>query len=259
MPGLHDVLRDLEKMANKAMRELVSHSSVSLGFFGELDVARAGKNNTNNDLLINQIMRVEPDYTRGGHSALKIQTIESKIPHIISLIDKYSTLAEDMTGIRRFMSGSVDLSSAARTGGIVNSLMRNSSKLVVLVQSYVNRCVIVPIVEQYYTLNMLYSTKKGIKGDLKVVIRGSDGLQKQELFSAQMEKMLQYGAAWAESGYIDKRDFQALILQWFDGSGADLAFTARPSEVELFKPQSGPVGDGGMEVIDGRSNPQPMA
>jgi hypothetical protein len=151
------------------------------------------------------------------------------------------------------------LSSAARTGGIVNSLMRNSSKLIILTQSFVNRRVIVPLVEHYYTLNMIYSKRKGIKGDLKVVVRGSDGLQKKELFNEQMEKMLQYGASWAQSGYIDKRDFQELVLKWFDGNGADLGFTPRPSETDVFTPQAGPVGDGGMAVIDGRSNPRQLA
>ena len=82
---------------------------------------------------------------------------------------------------------------------------------------------------------------------------GGKGLR--EIFGEQMEKMLQYGAPWAKSGYIAKEDFQEMIIKWFDSNGADLPFTPRPSEVAGLSPQPKAVGDGGMEVIDARSNP----
>jgi hypothetical protein len=256
--GLFDVLKDVERLANKALREIVSHSATAFGFFGEIDMTRIGKNQINNSTLLNNFMRVDADYTRGGHTALKMQSLESKIPHIIALIDKYVVIAEDLTAIRRFMSGSADLSSAVRTSGVMNALMTNSSMLIIMVQDYINNTVIAPMVRQYYTLNMLYSSDKSIKGDLQVVIRGSDGIQKKELFNGQVEKMLQYGAAWAANGHIDPRDFKQLIGEWFKVNGNPLTFTISPSEQNALNPQ-GQVGEGGMPMIDGRSNPQPVA
>lgn len=262
--GLWDILKDLEKTSDKTLRELVKHSELATGFFGELDVMRAGKSQNSTGFL-NKIVPIDTDYTRGGHSALKFHQIDSKIPHIMSMLDNYMSKAEDLTGIRRFMSGSQDLSSAVRTSGVMNALMQNSSKLIQLTQDNINEYVIKQVIGQYYLLNMLYSKDKSIKGDLQVIIRGTDGLQKREMFSAQMEKLLQYGSSWASQvdastgqSYIDPRDFRQLIIEWFKTNGYELAFTLSPSEQSAISQNPAALGTGGMAQIDGRSNPAPV-
>jgi hypothetical protein len=259
--GLHDLLSDTERQLNKALRELVAHTASTLGYFGELDMQRMGKNPIGNSLQLNQILRTDGDYTRGGHPALRFHSLDSKIGEIIRLIQHYSQMAEDLTGIRRFMSGATDLGVAGRTNGVVNALQTNSSKLIVMVQGNVNKNVIKPAVEYLYHLNMMFHKDSSIKGDLNVVVEGSDGLAKQEIFDQRLEKILQYGSTLLAPGpdgttLIDPNDIRELIGKYFSVNGFPLQFTVAPSESGAGVTAPGAtLGDGGMPAIDGRSNP----
>ena len=258
--GIFDILKDTELKINKINRELVKHVGSTMGYFGELDTARIGRNPIGNEVPLNTILKTDGDYTRGGHSALKFHDIPSKIMDAITLIGHYEREGESLTGIRRFMSGATDLGVAGRTNGVVNALQTNSTKLIVAVQGDVNTEVIAPLVDFYYKLNLTYGTDQSIKGDLEVIVRGSDGLAQREIFDRKLETMLQYGSSWATAvgpdgqTFIDARDFKAMIADYFAANGRELVYTIRPEEAEQLTPQ-GQLGDGRMPGIDGRSAP----
>ena len=127
-------------------------------------------------------------------------------------------------------------------------------------QGDVNTEVISPLVDYYYKLNLTYGADQSIKGDLEVIVRGSDGLAQREIFDRKLETMLQYGSSWATAvgpdgqTFIDARDFKAMIADYFAANGRELVYTIRPEEAEQITPQ-GQLGDGRMPGIDGRSAP----
>jgi ribosomal silencing factor RsfS len=258
--GLYDILEDIERKVNKASRELVAHTGASLGFFGELDMTRLGRNPIGNELPLNKILRTDGDYTRGGHSALRLHSIDSKIGDALRLIQEYEREAEDATGIRKFMTGATDLGVAGRTNGVVNALQTNSSKLIVMTQGNVNVNVIAEVVRYFYELELYYGKDKSIRGDLQVVVHGSDGLAAKEVFEAKFEKIMQYGSKiYTMQGpdglpMIDPRDIQMMHNRYFEMNGVDLRYTNRPDQKINFAPST-EMGTGEMPQIDGRSNP----
>lgn len=258
--GLYDILEDVERRINKATRELVSHTGASLGFFGELDMTRMGRNPIGNELPLNKILRTDGDYTRGGQPALRLHSIDSKIGEAMRLIEKYEKEAEDTTGIRSFMSGATDLGVAGRTNGVVNALQTNSSKLIVMTQGNVNTNVVAEIVRYFYELELFYGKDKSIRGDLQIVVQGSDGLAAQEVFEAKFEKIMQYGSSlYTMPGpdglpMIDPRDVQIMHNRYFEMNGVDLRYTNRPGQKINYAPST-TMGTGGMPQIDGRSDP----
>lgn len=264
--GLWDILEDSERQVNKAIRELVVHTSNSLGYFGELDMQRLGKNQIGDTIPLNRIVRTDGDYTRGGHSAFKFHSLESKIPQILALIAHYKQSAEDLTGIRRFMTGATDLGVAGRTNGVVNALQTNSSKLIIMVQGNVNKDVIKPIVQYMFDLNMMFHKDRSIRGDLVVRVEGSDGLAKQERFEQRFESLIQFGlplmTAQTPSGrpLVDERDIREMLSEYFSQNGRPFEFTFSPNEQASAVQASGTppgatLGSGGIPQIDGRSNP----
>ncbi|MGL6123218.1 MAG: hypothetical protein ACRC1W_09415 [Shewanella sp.] len=257
--GLYDILEDIERRLNKATRELVAHSATSLGFYGELDMTRMGRNPIANELPLNKIIKTDGDYTRGGHSALRLHSIDSKIPAAISLINHYEQEAQDKTGIRKFMSGATDLGTAGRTNGVVNALQTNSSKLIVMTQANVN-AMMAEVVRHIYDLHLFYGKDKSLRGDLIIKVSGTDGLAKRELVNSKLEYMLQYGQGFLTAVDADgnpmlsPRDFKAMFMQYFEINGINLRYTQGPDQKLDISPQP-QIGTGGMPAIDGRSNP----
>lgn len=260
--GLHDILEDVERRACKTLRSLIVHSATALGFYGELDMQRIGRNPVSDVLKLNQILRTDGDYTRGGHSALRFHSIDSKIGDIIALLENYIKEAENLTGINRFMGGSTDLGSALRTSGIVNALQENSSSLLTQAQRQFDQKIIKPLIEYQYALNMMYHEDASIKGDLIVVVKGTNGLAQKELYEKKFEQVMQYAGSIVTqtmpdgTPYLDPRDFKEMLVRYFRDSGAPLTFSTAPSELPQGAiPPDATMGTGGMSAIDGRSAP----
>jgi hypothetical protein len=261
--GLYDILEQTQKNINLAHRNLVKHSRQAMAFFGEIDMARMGRNQIGNELPIDEIIKTDGDYTRGGHRALHFHDLPSKILDALRLIDHYDNEAQTLTGIRKFMSGATDLGVAGRTNGVVNALQTNSTKLIIAVQGEVNDKVIAHLVDYYYKINLAFGKDKSMRADLKVVIRGADGLAEREIENAKFEKVLQYGQQLllptpTGQTLIDIRDVQQMVHRYMTANGTDLAYTPRPEE-ELGSSQGGTLGNGGLPGIDARSIPPDLS
>lgn len=269
--SLYDIVSGTEKIANKTIRELPSHLQLATSSIVEVDAMRMGKRTINNELPLNKAILTDQDYTRGGHGAFRVHQFQSHLPDVLQVMKALDDRIENLTGIRRFMSGATDLGVAGRTNGVVNALQTNSSKLIIQVQNYVNRTVIVPIVEQFYMLNLAYGDDRSMAGDLVVRVRGSDGLAQKEIFDAKIEKLMQYGMtammqpnAMTGETMLSPLDAQALLQNYFSANGYELQFTKTPQDALQLgsggpSSMQGAMGTGGMPRIDGRSNPANLA
>jgi hypothetical protein len=110
----------------------------------------------------------------------------------MSIYEKFSTLADEYSGIPRYMTGDNNaIGGAGRTASGMSMLMNNAGKSIKQVLSNIDRCVIEPLIERLWFYNMKYSEDIELKGDVKVVARGAISLVHKETTAQRRNELLQ--------------------------------------------------------------------
>lgn len=217
--GLGDVLRDVQRIANSAARSLVRNMAFSSGPIGEVDVGRLGQGEVAAELTPYKLYHVESDLSGNGARAFNFQIVPSVARELMEVQDKYSKIADDLSGVPSYVLGNPQVAGAGRTMGGLSMLMANAAKGIKNVILNVDRDVTEPIIEMRYNLNMKYSKNPDVKGDSQVVARGATGLLQRELAQAKMTELLQLYTPYVEAGLIPKEGAQVMIRESMKNTG----------------------------------------
>jgi hypothetical protein len=110
---------------------------------------------------------------------------------LMSVYEKFATLADEYTGIPRYMSGDSPGGGAARTASGMSMLMSNAGKSIKQVISNIDEEVIRPVIERLYFYNMRYGDDPDLKGDVNIVARGASALIVKEQAQMRQNQFLQ--------------------------------------------------------------------
>ena len=103
----------------------------------------------------------------------------------------FSGIADEHTGIPRYMAGDATGSGALRTSSGMSMLMNNAGKAIKHVIANIDQNVIKPLVERLYFYNMKYGDDPELKGDVQVVACGANSLVVKENQQQRMNEFLQ--------------------------------------------------------------------
>jgi hypothetical protein len=114
----------------------------------------------------------------------------SNTAELLAIYDRALRMADDETGIPAYAYGSEVQSGAGRTatglGMLMNAAMRGIKEIIGRIDSDV----IQPLIEQFFTWNMIYNPDESIKGDCKVKTKGAMGLMLLELKQAKLTEFI---------------------------------------------------------------------
>jgi hypothetical protein len=99
----------------------------------------------------------------------------SNAAELMGIYEKFATLADEYTGIPRYMTGDANVGGAGRTASGMSMLMSNAGKTIKNVVSTVDR-VMKPAIERLYFYNMLYLDDPELKGDVSIHAEGANAL-----------------------------------------------------------------------------------
>ena len=197
--GLADILRPTQKTINACARSIVRNMAYSSGPIGEVDVDRLTQGELPDEVIPYKLFHTETDPTGKGNSAYRFTVIPIVTPQLLEVWNKFSQVADDLSGVPPYVMGNMAVAGAGRTMGGLSMMMANAAKGIKNSILNLDRDMIEPQITFYYNMNMLYDDDQDIKADAQVVARGATGLLQKELSQARMVELLQTLTPYATS------------------------------------------------------------
>jgi hypothetical protein len=172
--ALPDILDDIQDVCNAALRSLVNNLSIASGPQVVIDDDRADPNSNTDDLYPWKRWHVSRD---PGSSAGSIQPVyffqpQSYADQFLGIYEKFTQIADELSAIPRYITGSDRMGGAGRTASGLAMLMGNASKILQTVAANIDRDVLNPLLQSLYDMIMLTDVSGSFKGDESISVRG---------------------------------------------------------------------------------------
>lgn len=191
--SLYDCVRDCQDMCNSAARALANNLGISSGPQVQINIDRlpAGENLT--EMYPWKIWQVTADPMGGSGKAIDFFQPSSNAAELMTVFQRFSELADEYSGIPRYMTGLAGgEGGAGRTASGMSMMISNASKQIKQLLSSIDLHVISPSIERTYQWLMQYDPDSALKGDLKIVARGALSLVTKEAAQVRRNEFLQF-------------------------------------------------------------------
>ena len=189
--SVSDLCRDTQDICNATARALVNNMSIASGpqVVYNVDRLPAGENIT--QMFPWKTWQVTSDPMNGTAPPMQFFQPQSMSSELMAVFDKFSVLADEYTGIPRYMTGDAPSGGAGRTASGMSMLMSNAGKSIKQVIANIDIHVTVMAIERLYFYNMKYGTDPDLKGDINIVASGAEALMAQEQSAQRRNEFLQ--------------------------------------------------------------------
>ncbi len=195
MPGtlvgnaLPDILSDVQDVANATLRGLVNNLSMASGPQVVVNEDRLGAGENGNDLYPWKRWRVTTD-PLGNNTQKPIEFFQptSNSQELWMVFQNFSNLADDLSGIPKYLSGQGASSGAGRTASGLSMLMGNAGKIIQTVAANCDRDVIEPCISNLMDMVLMTDDTGLLTGEESVRVLGVQvAMQKETQRSRQLE------------------------------------------------------------------------
>jgi len=174
--GVPELMADVQDVCNAAARSLVNNMAIASGPQVEVHTDRVPVGEDITSIRPWKIWQTLSDPHGTNNPAVRFHNPQTNVQALLAVYDKFSTLADEYTGIPKYAYGEAGSGSgAAGTASGLSMLMSSAARGIKEVISHLDRPITGSVKRTYY-FNMLYDKDESIKGDLKIVAKGSSSL-----------------------------------------------------------------------------------
>lgn len=184
--SLYDTMSDCQDMCNSAARALTNNLAISSGPQVWVNVDRIPVGEDISELYPWKITQVTNDPMGTSSAPMGFFQPTSNAAELMAVYEKFSILADEYTGVPRYMTGDGNTSGAGRTASGMSMMIGNAGKTIKSAVSSIDSRVISPAVERCYEFVLRYVGDPDMKGDLNIVARGALSLVARD--SAQVRR-----------------------------------------------------------------------
>lgn len=185
--SIPDLCADTQAVCNAAARALVNNMSLSSGPQVAYDVSRLPTGENLTQLYPWKVWQFKDLGNGGSVQPISFFQPQSNAAELMGIYDRFALLADEYTGIPRYMTGDGASAGAGRTASGMQMLMTNAGKSIKNVVASIDR-ILKPAIERLYFYNMMYLDDLELKGDVNIVAKGAYALvQKQQQQQRQNE------------------------------------------------------------------------
>ena len=212
--GIPENMRDNTRLMNGHMRMAVDNLKLAGNVIFEVN---------ENQLAPGQDMTIYDGKIfrkQGGAPGQSIYGI--RIPDVsqshIAMLDKSRQLTDESTGLPSYSYGQTGIMSTGRTAAGISMLMGAASGAIKNVIRNVDHYMLSPLGQGLFHWNMQFNEKNvEIRGDVKVIARGTQSLMQKEVFTQRLMTFLQVTnvpglTEWVNKGYFIKELAKAFDL-----------------------------------------------
>ena len=186
-----DLCRDAQDVCNATARALVNNMSIASGPQVVYNIDRLPQGENITQMYPWKVWQVTSDPLNGSAPPMQFFQPSSLSQELMAVFEKFSILADEYTGIPRYMTGDSPAGGAGRTASGMSMLMSNAGKAIKQVVANIDDNVISPVVERLYYYNMRYGTDPDLKGDVNIIARGAVSLIVKEQAQVRQNQFLQ--------------------------------------------------------------------
>lgn len=186
----YDLLKDCQDMCNAAARALAANMGISSGPQVAVIANRIPSGEDVTDMFPWKLWQFESDPTGSTAAPIQFFQPQSNANELMTVYERFSALADEYTGIPRYMAG-FETAGAGRTASGMSMMIGNASKVIKQVLGSVDTYIIKPLLERQYYHNMRYGTDPELKGDINIVARGAASLATKEAAQVRTNEFLQ--------------------------------------------------------------------
>ncbi len=204
--GIAQRVRDVERAYHACLMYLMRNASNASAPMCEVDIRRMINQTSDSDLgqiIPGTMYFTNSDLGNSNSPAMKFFNIPSNIPAYAQLMNMFMQLADRVTNIPASAHGEAVGSGAMRTFRGMAMLQGNASKALNSAVTNISNRIFVPLGELLFNMNMLYSNDTKVKGDSKILAKGTDGILAKEMEKqSAMETLQILGAVGQQLGQI---------------------------------------------------------
>ncbi len=186
-----DLCRDTQDICNAAARSLVNNMSIASGPQVVYNIDRLPQGENITQMYPWKVWQVTSDPMAGGATPMQFFQPSSLSNELMAVYEKFSVLADEYTGIPRYMTGDSAAGGAGRTATGMSMLMSNAGKAIKQVISNIDENVLRLAIERLYFYNMRYGDDPDLKGDVNIVARGAVSSMIKEQAQMRQNQFLQ--------------------------------------------------------------------
>jgi hypothetical protein len=184
-----DLVKDSQTVVNAAARQLVNNMGISSGPQVGVNIERLAVGEKVTQMYPWKIWQFQNDPMGSSAAPISFFSPESRIPELMSVFEKFSQLADEYSGIPRYMAGESP-GGVGRTASGLSMLINNASKSIKQVIANIDNNVFTPMLDRLYYYNMKYSEEAALKGDVHIVARGASGILAKEAAQVRRNEFL---------------------------------------------------------------------
>ena len=179
---LTEILSDVQDVANAAFRSLVNNMSMASGPQVVVNEERLSPTTNPDSLYPWKRWRTIIDPMGADNSdPVKFFQPQSNANELLGVYKAMVDIADEVSAIPRYITGSNRVGGAASTASGLSMLMNNASKVLQNVAASIDTEVLKPLLEDLYNMIMLTDGGKTLRGDEQIVVRGATvAMQKEQ-------------------------------------------------------------------------------
>lgn len=190
--ALPDILKDIQDVGNATLRSLVNNMSIASGPQVVVDEERLSPLENGDDLFPWKRWRVRSDPMAGNANAanppISFFSPQSHAQELLGVYNAFTQMADELSAIPRYITGSGAQGGAGRTASGLAMLMGNASKILQMVASNIDSDIMQPALEGLYDIEMLTSNDNTFRGDESIRVRGVEvAMQRETARQRQIE------------------------------------------------------------------------
>jgi hypothetical protein len=189
--ALPDILADIQDATNAALRSLVNNMSIASGPQVVVNDDRIADNENGDELYPWKRWHVvtDPLGSNNGQQPVSFFSPQSNAQELLVVYEKFTQIADELSAIPRYITGSERVGGAGRTASGLAMLMGNAAKILQTVASNIDGDVIEPVVSELYDMVMLTDTSGMLRGDESIDVLGVNVAMQRE---TQRQRQLEF-------------------------------------------------------------------
>ena len=188
--GVADLIKDCQAMCNAAARALANNMGISSGPQVAVNTSRMAPGETITSLYPWKLWQFQNSDYQDNSKPIDFFQPQSNAQELMGVFEKFQTLADEYSGIPRYMTGE-NTPGAGRTASGLSMMISNASKSIKSVIASIDENVLSPLLQRLYQYNLRYSQDPELIGDINIIATGAMSLVAKESAAVRRTEFLQ--------------------------------------------------------------------
>lgn len=261
--GVPDLIRDVQDMCNAAARNLVNNMAMASGPMVWVNSERMPPGEKVTTIHPWKLFQGTTDPMGSTAPPIEFFQPQPMVGELIKVFEFFSALADEYSGIPRYMMGDARVGGAGRTSSGLSMLMGNATKLMKQVLGNLDR-VVEGIVGRTHTFMMRFEPSAELQGDVKVIARGVNSVTARETMQLRRNEFLAMTANPFDMQVLGPRGRAYLLRENAKALGMNTDEIVpdplnMPTQMPMMPGQPGQPGMGQVPGQEGMGGPADMS